>query len=337
MSSFARIATCVVSLFIGCGLVLEFAGGQDADGGGKVKKEKAPKGDKPDKGDKGPKGEKGDKGNPEDKAVYKTADKATRPSESERDKWLKELNKAYPGHVTPGETRADFEQWFDLLAAGGADWRRENAPIKQVAELFDRAAVRLDLDGTEWLRRDEFLRYAARFLAPGNSPPWKSVDPVAEADKVFRHLDRDGSGFLEANEWPDRLRVVADRFDRDRDGRISLDEYRDYFHGRVIAVIEAGSETPLPRSPAAPPLQPIDLIPGPIRYGRLPSGLPAWFVELDTDEDGQISLYEWRQAGRPMVEFFEMDLNGDGLLPPAEYFRYQRFVRTGIIGVLEGR
>ncbi len=51
-------------------------------------------------------------------------------------------------------------------------------------------------------------------------------------------------------------------------------------------------------------------------------------MELDTDRDGQIALYEWRRAGRPMAEFVEMDLNADGLLPPDEYLRYVRALRT---------
>ena len=122
--------------------------------------------------------------------------------------------------------------------------------------------------------------------------------------------------------------AVANRVDADRDGRISLDEYRVYFEGRVVSAIEFGPEPPAPRPPVPPPVPPAEAFTGPIRYGRLPSGLPAWFVDLDTDHDGQISLYEWRQARLPMAEFVEMDLNGDGLLPPDEYLRYQRSLRA---------
>ena len=59
----------------------------------------------------------------------------------------------------------------------------------------------------------------------------------------------------------------------------------------------------------------------------MPPGIPPWFVELDTDRDGQVALYEWRRAGLPMAQFQEMDLNEDGLLPPDEYLRYVRLYR----------
>ncbi|MBN9118100.1 MAG: hypothetical protein J0I06_02870 [Planctomycetes bacterium] len=151
MSRLSRLATCLVALVVGCGLVLvEFASGQDGPGGGKAKKEK------------GPKGEKWDGFGPEDKAIYKTTEKALKAPETERDKWLKELNKAHPGRVSPGLSEGDFGQWFGLLAGPGGGWRRDDAPIKQVAELFDRAAGRLNLDGVATLRRNEFMAYARR-------------------------------------------------------------------------------------------------------------------------------------------------------------------------------
>jgi hypothetical protein len=51
--------------------------------------------------------------------------------------------------------------------------------------------------------------------------------------------------------------------------------------------------------------------------------LPDWFVTFDTDRDAQIGLYEWRQAGRPMAEFVEMDRDGDFLLTAPELLCFQ--------------
>ena len=316
MSAVTRAATCLACVCLGCALVLGLAGGQEGPGGGKAKKEKGPKGDKEGWGKK----------NPEEKAILKSAEKAMRPpkqGDTERDKWIKELNKFYAG-LSPGLTEADFGQWFAVLAAGGAEWRRADAPDKKIAELFDRAAERLGLAGVPSIRRGEFLDYAMRFLLPGSSPPWKPpADPLKEADKIFRQLDKDQSGFLEEEEWPDRLRAVARRHDRNRDGRIDPGEYRDYFEGRVATTIEFGPEPPAPAPQEA--AQPLVMRPSvAIRYGHLPKGLPAWFEELDFDRDGQIALHEWRKAGRPLDEFMAMDSNGDGLLPPDEYLRLPR-------------
>jgi hypothetical protein len=310
MVTFSRVAAGAAALLMGCWLMLAGAGGQERPNAGKT--------------GKGPAGEKWEKGNPEDKAIYKTLEKASKGFETERDKWLKELNKAFPGQVSPGQTRQDFEQWFELLAGTG-EWQRHKAASKPLAELFDRVATRLKLGDVPAIGREEFLDYARRYLQVGGSPPWK--DPLDEARKVFQQLDRDGSGWLEAAEWPDRLRAKARDYDSDRDGRISFEEYRAYFEGRVLRLWETGTEDPVPPAIPAPGTSannPAVVLPGPIRYGKLPDGLPKWFVDLDTDRDGQISLYEWRSGGYSLADFQAMDLNGDGLLPPEEYLRYWR-------------
>lgn len=58
------------------------------------------------------------------------------------------------------------------------------------------------------------------------------------------------------------------------------------------------------------------------RVGRLPEGLPDWFAKYDRDADGQVGLYEWVKAGKPVEEFVAMDRNGDGLLEAAELLRF---------------
>src|SRR5262249_15447941 len=52
------------------------------------------------------------------------------------------------------------------------------------------------------------------------------------------------------------------------------------------------------------------------------AGLPDWFAKLDTDKDGQIGLYEWLAAKKPIDEFKDMDRNGDGFLTPEEVLFY---------------
>ena len=72
------------------------------------------------------------------------------------------------------------------------------------------------------------------------------------------------------------------------------------------------------------PRQPIEE-PKPVvlRYGKLPKELPSWFNSLDTNQDGQIALYEWRNDGRLATDFLPMDLNGDGLVTAEEYLRFK--------------
>jgi hypothetical protein len=122
---------------------------------------------------------------------------------------------------------------------------------------------------------------------------------------------------------------------------IDFGEYGDYYQAHLRSVADRAAsgeiEIKLPRGavlpvpdPAAPTIPPSpgrDSPPGPepvaIRYGKLPPGLPDWFVTFDSDRDAQISLYEWRQAGRPMAEFTEMDRDGDFLLTAPELLRFQ--------------
>jgi hypothetical protein len=47
-------------------------------------------------------------------------------------------------------------------------------------------------------------------------------------------------------------------------------------------------------------------------------GLPDWFKKMDTDGDGQVSLAEWKAAGRPLAEARKYDLDRDGFITPRE-------------------
>lgn len=148
-----------------------------------------------------------------------------------------------------------------------------------------------------------------------------------QAKKLFARFDQNGDGVLAPDEMPDALLSEWRRFDRNRDGVIDFNEYGAYYQAHLGWVSEkvASGEIPLklPKgmsgpTPATDPAgQPVAL-----RPDKLPTGLPAWFEQLDTDHDGQIGLYEWRAAGRPTAEFVAMDLDGDGLLTPDEYRRF---------------
>jgi Ca2+-binding EF-hand superfamily protein len=242
----------------------------------------------------------------EERLVKNLAERVARAKDREVNRWHKELLRAYPSEVGEGVTREDVRKWFDVLAVGGAEWRRSTTDTK-LAALFDRVAGRLDLGPVRSIRRDEFDRFARRELRTSDGPD--DEDYAEDAARAFRVLDRNGNGELAFAECPTPLQLAV-RGDPDFNGRITRDEFRDYFNARVAkAAVEAA------KARAAEQAKEDD--------GK---GPPPWFEEFDTDEDGQVGLYEWRDAGQPADEFSEMDLNGDGLLPPREYERYVREV-----------
>jgi hypothetical protein len=58
------------------------------------------------------------------------------------------------------------------------------------------------------------------------------------------------------------------------------------------------------------------------RASNIPKELD-WFKKLDSDNDGQVGLYEWKASGRSLDEFLKMDQNGDGFITIEEALRYQ--------------
>lgn len=250
-----------------------------------------------------PKGQAWEQDEYEEKTVRAATERAIKAADTEAGRWLREMTRAFPDRVPAPLTEAALDKWFDLLAGGARVWRREDSASRQIADLFDRAAQRLELGPVPALRRDEFQRFGKRLLPRPREAP-RPGEQHAEADRVFRVLDRDGSGSLEVGEWTDRHRADARKADLNDDRRIDPAEYRAYFAARVTDGVE-GAAKAAKSDPAA-----------------AKGGLPGWFTDLDTDADGQVGLYEWRVAGRAIGEFTEMDGDGDGLLTPGEYRRY---------------
>lgn len=140
----------------------------------------------------------------------------------------------------------------------------------------------------------------ARRLPEGFVPP--SVQS-SQVSKLFAKLDRNGDGFLSDAEMKDPLKAECDRWDANGDGLISTEEYGTYYQSRlywIAAKIAAGQ---------------IDLG---LKRGE---SLPTWFVELDSDRDGQVDIHEWHQAGKPLPEFADWDRDGDGLATREEVLR----------------
>jgi Ca2+-binding EF-hand superfamily protein len=54
----------------------------------------------------------------------------------------------------------------------------------------------------------------------------------------------------------------------------------------------------------------------------LPKGFSSWFKDLDTDQDGQVSLVEWREGGKKLQDLRKFDLNDDGFITVEELTQY---------------
>jgi Ca2+-binding EF-hand superfamily protein len=251
----------------------------------------------------------------EDKCVVRAAERAARVLRSDRGLWLKELESAFPGKVVAAITDEQYATWFDLLAGKNEEWRKADAPNPQIAALFDKVVQRLELGPVPSIKRDEFRKYARRVLRYGN-PSRDDRDQHEDADRAFRALDRNADGELDRDELTAGLKDEKLRADADGNGRISKDEYRNYFNRRATQkaemLIAAKSGDNKHRSDGKP------------NAAKAATALPEWFTTLDIDKDGQISLFEWRKGEKATVMFQEMDLNSDGLLTRDEYLRYVR-------------
>jgi hypothetical protein len=168
------------------------------------------------------------------------------------------------------------------------------------------------------------------------------------AERVVRHYDLNQDGRLEPDEWR-AMRGKPESADLNRDGRITVEEFAQYAAnygaGRAIRLSTAGGDSLVqsalhdPNAPAGDsvsgePRSPADAEPtvkGSARdprrdlkyFASLPAGVPRWFVDRDTDGDGQLTLSEFspKLLKSEIDDFNRYDLNGDGLLTVPELLR----------------
>ena len=169
-------------------------------------------------------------------------------------------------------------------------------------------------------------------------------------EHVLRTCDANRDGQLQRSEWP-RLALSAETIDADGDSVITtqeltrmLDQYGGQrWRSRRRAVARASAavsriaaesaatsdaqsskrETPT----AAPTPDDVSRLRRQRKFyvspGRLPAGVPSWFLERDRDGDGQLTLGEYgatRSVTR-LREFQTLDHNRDGVLTAREAVR----------------
>jgi hypothetical protein len=254
----------------------------------------------------------------------------------------------------------DPMQFFDKMTNGKDVWVRSEITSPFMQGMFDRIAERLGITNGQ-ITREQFQAYSQQRAAeraaggappappgvpstgptpPGGPPPGAGGgDPSDQwAESFFRRQDANGDGLLNYDEMSETLRVERDRWDTNKDGFIDLNEYKSYFRARMEqrAAERGGSGMPWPSPDWAPPNLPPPIEeeeqkPVVYRTGKLPKELPGWFKQLDSDEDAQIGLYEWKSSGRPLDEFLGMDRNGDGFLTVAEVLRFEAQKKTATV------
>jgi Ca2+-binding EF-hand superfamily protein len=245
------------------------------------------------------------------------AQRGLRGDQGERGNTVRDLEAAFPGKLTksePGKNENEGETWFALVAGNAEVWRKADAVEAGLGPMYERWRQRLELGPVPSIKRDEFLKFAKLIIrnavAMQNDGGEANIDDAA--DKVFRVLDANSDGELSGSELSAGMKGDKALVN----GRVSKEQYREYFRRRV----ESKAET------LEAALKSNEALMRKLHVEEIDSrtGLPAWFKTLDADKDKQISLVEWRKAGKDLKEFMEMDLDGDGLLTIDEYQRWAK-------------
>ncbi|MFH1922195.1 MAG: hypothetical protein ABIP48_20215 [Planctomycetota bacterium] len=148
------------------------------------------------------------------------------------------------------------------------------------------------------------------------------------AQSMFRRYDKNGSGFLEKDEWGEVRNAEA--ADGNHDGRITPEELANqlaqYGRGRSgesgrgapESSGSSGSSGTSTSKTASSDDRKSYRFRTPTE--RLPEGLPDWFARNDANGDGQVAMAEYAASwsDSKVREFDRYDLNRDGLITPRE-------------------
>lgn len=260
-----------------------------------------------------------------------------------------------------GQMNQDPNERWNQMTGGKDVWNRADITDQRQTFFFDMMARQLNITNGQ-ITKQQFLDFSAQMRqrfqngggfgrGPGGmqqgqqpnnggqgagGPPQGGqggFDPNTMAEVLFKRFDKNGDGVLNYDEMPDNLKAEKDKFDTNKDGMIDLNEFKEFIKARGEQMrnemgggngANAGAGGFMPGLPTAPIKLPEEEEPKRVVYraGKLPKELPPWFQQIDKDGDGQIGLYEWKNSGRPLDEFFKIDRNGDGFLTVEEVLHY---------------
>jgi len=232
---------------------------------------------------------------------------------------------------------ADPNQLFDQLARNRPYFLISEAPAQLRNPLMAFAKekqltseqITRDQFGVFYPNQDQYRALAGALIrsqAGGGDPrmqqggrggnPAEGLARFAEND--FRNRDANQDELLNFDEIPEALRDEIARWDSNRDGLISLDEYKAYFASRAQQMADPNANGNQNGPVTILIDEDYDRRPDVIRAGKLPLNMPKWFTEIDTDGDGQIQLHEWYAYGNDIEKFKEWDRDDDKLLTAQE-------------------
>jgi len=189
---------------------------------------------------------------------------------------------------------------------------------------------------------------AAPVLGFGPSAEMMSVavtaaDLKAAEDQLARY-DKNKDNFLAGDEITSRWTGNPMDFDRNGDGRLSLNELALRAARLRVAQDEVNKASNKGRQDGRQRDRRPAVVETPAPFNgrksfatisrRLPDGLPGWFAEKDKDGDQQVSMAEYSGTWSTelIAEFESFDLNGDGLITPQECLAGVRNGATSTVG-----
>lgn len=147
-------------------------------------------------------------------------------------------------------------------------------------------------------------------------PPPQPLDERIRryAEGLMRQYDENRSGELERNEWEKMRGSDWAKADKDGNSELTFQEIAEHL------TAQAGGSSSSSSSPASPTPVSTKRFIQRSAWDRLPSGLPSWFKEKDRDRDGQVLMAEFtdKWTHDQLREYQKYDLNGDGVITPAE-------------------
>jgi hypothetical protein len=140
-----------------------------------------------------------------------------------------------------GFARSPEERW-NQYTGGKPVWRRSEITDPNTLRRFDLIAGMVGSTNGE-ITKEQYLAMSQRSQqgAPPAQPPAPGAAPGglgagtadAWAENLFRRLDKNGDGLLNYDELPEELRAERDKWDENKGGLISLEEFKAYFQARL--------------------------------------------------------------------------------------------------------